>query len=258
MLLLVIAAITTLTALLFSGSLRKTVPLTVVSDRAGLVMEDGAKVKMRGVQIGEVTSIGAEHVGGTEPVHPQAQDRPGTVRVPAEQRRGRDQVQHRLRRQIRRPRRTVRRGQWAPGPRRGPALAQRHRRGQHRLREPAVGGALHRPGEAQLGVHRGRRSRSRQGRADRTGDHRRQRHPAGGQPAHAHRAAGLAVVRPDRPGVFRCRTEHPVHPRLVHHHQRDDHLQRRCAGQPAAVRRRVLPVRASTPSAATSPPWCGR
>ena len=64
-LLLVIAAITTLTALLFSGSLRKTVPLTVVSDRAGLVMENGAKVKMRGVQIGEVTSIGAEHVGGT-------------------------------------------------------------------------------------------------------------------------------------------------------------------------------------------------
>ena len=65
MLLLVIAAITTLTALLFSGSLRKTVPLTVVSDRAGLVMENGAKVKMRGVQIGEVASIGAEHAGGT-------------------------------------------------------------------------------------------------------------------------------------------------------------------------------------------------
>ncbi|WP_167097719.1 MCE family protein [Mycobacterium sp. DL592] len=63
-LILVIAAITTLTALLFSGSLRKTVPLTVVSDRAGLVMEDGAKVKLRGVQIGEVTSIGAEHAGG--------------------------------------------------------------------------------------------------------------------------------------------------------------------------------------------------
>jgi len=63
-LLLVIAAITTLTALLFSGALRKTVPLTVVSDRAGLVMENGAKVKLRGVQIGEVTSIGAEHAGG--------------------------------------------------------------------------------------------------------------------------------------------------------------------------------------------------
>ncbi|HUO36387.1 MAG TPA: MCE family protein [Mycobacterium sp.] len=63
-LLFVIAAITALTALLFNGTLRKTVPLTVVSDRAGLVMEDGAKVKLRGVQIGEVASVGAEHAGG--------------------------------------------------------------------------------------------------------------------------------------------------------------------------------------------------
>ncbi|MBO0881307.1 MAG: MCE family protein [Mycobacterium sp.] len=59
-LLLVIVAASTLTAMTFSGTLRKTVPLTVVSDRAGLVMEDGAKVKLRGVQIGEVASIGAE------------------------------------------------------------------------------------------------------------------------------------------------------------------------------------------------------
>src|SRR5690242_13118659 len=59
-LLLVIAAVSTLTVLLFNGTLRKTVPLTLVSDRAGLVMENGAKVKFRGVQIGEVESIGAE------------------------------------------------------------------------------------------------------------------------------------------------------------------------------------------------------
>jgi phospholipid/cholesterol/gamma-HCH transport system substrate-binding protein len=59
-LVLVIAAASTLTAMTFSGTLRKTVPLTVISDRAGLVMEDGAKVKLRGVQIGEVASIGAE------------------------------------------------------------------------------------------------------------------------------------------------------------------------------------------------------
>jgi phospholipid/cholesterol/gamma-HCH transport system substrate-binding protein len=56
----VIAAVSTLTALLFNGSLRETIPLTLVSDRAGLVMEDGAKVKFRGVQIGEVESIGAD------------------------------------------------------------------------------------------------------------------------------------------------------------------------------------------------------
>ncbi len=57
---LIIAALITLTALLFSGTLRTFVPLTLVSDRAGLVMEDGAKVKLRGVQIGEVASIGTE------------------------------------------------------------------------------------------------------------------------------------------------------------------------------------------------------
>jgi phospholipid/cholesterol/gamma-HCH transport system substrate-binding protein len=58
-LLLVVAAVSTLTAMAFSGTLRKTVPLTVISDRAGLVMEDGAKVKLRGVQIGEVVSVDA-------------------------------------------------------------------------------------------------------------------------------------------------------------------------------------------------------
>lgn len=56
-LVLVIAAVSTLTAMNFSGALRKTVALTVISDRAGLVMEDGAKVKLRGVQIGEVASV---------------------------------------------------------------------------------------------------------------------------------------------------------------------------------------------------------
>ena len=60
LLLVVIAALITLTALLFSGTLRTFVPLTLVSDRAGLVMESGAKVKLRGVQIGEVESIASE------------------------------------------------------------------------------------------------------------------------------------------------------------------------------------------------------
>ena len=55
-----IAALSTLTALLFEGTLRETIPLTLVSDRAGLVMENGAKVKLRGVQVGEVESISAE------------------------------------------------------------------------------------------------------------------------------------------------------------------------------------------------------
>jgi phospholipid/cholesterol/gamma-HCH transport system substrate-binding protein len=58
-LVLVVVAVSTLTAMMFSGTLRTTVPLTVISDRAGLVMEDGAKVKLRGVQIGEVASVDA-------------------------------------------------------------------------------------------------------------------------------------------------------------------------------------------------------
>jgi phospholipid/cholesterol/gamma-HCH transport system substrate-binding protein len=65
-LLLVVVALSTLTLLLFNGTLRRTVPLTLVSDRAGLVMEDGAKVKLRGVQVGEVASIGAESAAGND------------------------------------------------------------------------------------------------------------------------------------------------------------------------------------------------
>jgi phospholipid/cholesterol/gamma-HCH transport system substrate-binding protein len=65
-LLLVVVALVALTALLFSGSLRRSVPVTVVSDRAGLVMEDGAKVKLRGVDIGRVESIGAQTADGAD------------------------------------------------------------------------------------------------------------------------------------------------------------------------------------------------
>lgn len=56
----VLVAIVAVTALAFNGTLRHVVPLTVVSDRAGLVMEPGAKVKLRGVQIGTVGSIGTD------------------------------------------------------------------------------------------------------------------------------------------------------------------------------------------------------
>ena len=57
---IVLVAIITMTALAFNGTLRHVSPLTVVSDRAGLVMEPGAKVKLRGVQIGTVGSIGTD------------------------------------------------------------------------------------------------------------------------------------------------------------------------------------------------------
>ncbi len=46
-----------LTTTLFSGSLRSYVPVTLTADRAGLVMDRGAKVKLRGVQIGRVGKV---------------------------------------------------------------------------------------------------------------------------------------------------------------------------------------------------------
>ncbi len=42
---------------LFQGSFTESVPITVLSPRAGLVMNVDAKVKMRGVQVGKVDSI---------------------------------------------------------------------------------------------------------------------------------------------------------------------------------------------------------
>jgi phospholipid/cholesterol/gamma-HCH transport system substrate-binding protein len=53
----VVAAIIALAVGLFRGSFTETVPVTLISDRAGLVMNADAKVKMRGVQVGTVDSI---------------------------------------------------------------------------------------------------------------------------------------------------------------------------------------------------------
>lgn len=53
----VIAAIIFITGALFQGSFKSYVPVTLTSDRAGLVMESGGKVKLRGVQVGRVETI---------------------------------------------------------------------------------------------------------------------------------------------------------------------------------------------------------
>jgi len=53
----VLAAAVWLTYALFTGTLTSTVPVTLTSDRAGLVMETNAKVKLRGVQVGRVADI---------------------------------------------------------------------------------------------------------------------------------------------------------------------------------------------------------
>ncbi|CAM4346828.1 virulence factor Mce family protein [Mycobacterium basiliense] len=46
------------TATAFTGTFRSYVPVTLTSDRSGLVMDTGAKVMLRGVQVGRVSQIG--------------------------------------------------------------------------------------------------------------------------------------------------------------------------------------------------------
>lgn len=53
----VLATIVAVAVGLFSGSFTESTPVTVISPRAGLVMNSGAKVEMRGVQVGQVSSI---------------------------------------------------------------------------------------------------------------------------------------------------------------------------------------------------------
>ena len=52
-----IAGLVLLTVAAFKRDLRPYATVTVTSDRAGLIMEPGAKVKLRGVQVGRVSSI---------------------------------------------------------------------------------------------------------------------------------------------------------------------------------------------------------
>ena len=63
-LLLGIVAAIWLTSAFFRGTFIPSVPVTLTSDRAGLVMETGSKVKMRGVQVGRVAGV----TGGANPV----------------------------------------------------------------------------------------------------------------------------------------------------------------------------------------------
>lgn len=62
-LLVAIAVFFFVTGTAFAGTFRSYVPVTLTADRSGLVMETGAKVKMRGVQVGRVSQIN----GGSGP-----------------------------------------------------------------------------------------------------------------------------------------------------------------------------------------------
>ena len=62
---LVIVVVVALSLLMFVRAFDNRVPITVRSDRAGLVMEEDAKVRSRGVEIGNVTRIIQEFDGAT-------------------------------------------------------------------------------------------------------------------------------------------------------------------------------------------------
>ncbi|BBZ74201.1 MCE family protein [Mycobacterium paraseoulense] len=85
-LILVVATLGTivLTSAFYSGSFKSYVPVTVISDRAGLVMDRGGKVKMRGVQVGRVAEIttGKEQVSLRLDLYPdQVKYIPANVRA---------------------------------------------------------------------------------------------------------------------------------------------------------------------------------
>ncbi|TPG36524.1 MCE family protein [Mycolicibacterium hodleri] len=65
-LLLAVAALLFATVTSFMGTFRSVVPVTLTSDRSGLVLETGAMVKMRGVDVGRVVGISGGGRGGAE------------------------------------------------------------------------------------------------------------------------------------------------------------------------------------------------
>ncbi|CDO06770.1 MCE family protein [Mycolicibacterium cosmeticum] len=69
---------------LFTGNLKSSVPVTLTSDRSGLVMETNAKVKMRGVQVGKVAAISGGDTDSAAPVKLRLDIDPDQIRyIPA-------------------------------------------------------------------------------------------------------------------------------------------------------------------------------
>jgi phospholipid/cholesterol/gamma-HCH transport system substrate-binding protein len=56
-LLALVVGLTLMTIVLFTGKFRTFVPVTLTSDRSGLILESGGKVKLRGVQVGRIASV---------------------------------------------------------------------------------------------------------------------------------------------------------------------------------------------------------
>lgn len=76
----VIGAIALVCCGFFAGTFRSYVPVTLKSDRTGLVMESGAKVMLYGVEVGRVAGV----IGGHEPTSLKLEFFPGEIRyIPA-------------------------------------------------------------------------------------------------------------------------------------------------------------------------------
>jgi phospholipid/cholesterol/gamma-HCH transport system substrate-binding protein len=79
-LLAIIGTLLFVTGAMFEGTFRSVVPVTLTSDRAGLVMEAGGKVTMRGVEVGRVAAI----QGGQAPVNLKLEISPDQIQfIPA-------------------------------------------------------------------------------------------------------------------------------------------------------------------------------
>ena len=79
-LVVVLATFVGVSMALFSGSFKSYVPVTLTSDRSGLVMEPGAKIKLRGVEVGRVGDV----KGGKDSVSLKLEfDRDQTQYIPA-------------------------------------------------------------------------------------------------------------------------------------------------------------------------------
>lgn len=77
-----VAGLVLLASALFTGTFNSYIPVTLTADRAGLVMETGGKVKLRGVQVGRVSQIknGTDQVSLQLEIFPeQAQFIPANV-----------------------------------------------------------------------------------------------------------------------------------------------------------------------------------
>ncbi len=178
---------------LFTGDLKSSVPVTLTSDRSGLVMETNAKVKMRGVQVGKVTAISGGNTESSAPVSLRLDIDPDQIRyIPAN-------VEARIRAT------TIFGAKFVdlvypdqPSPQRlksaGDQVAQRHHRGEHRLRQPGRRAGQDRYRQAQRGALGAGRRCPRAGRAHRSGHDRCQSGTPGDQPAQCGHPRGLAVT----------------------------------------------------------------